>query len=129
MKLQENFQNVLSYAAGMENWVNQQLPLGPLQYTFVADFAIADWLGEDSVKETYERVKEAWLSNYKAFTEVVIALNMLSWAHAALKHQGIDGRDQFIDLYADLYHQAFSDFYAEYTDNSEACDYFFEMTD
>ena len=129
MKLQENFQNVFSYAAGMENWVNQQLPLGPLQYTFVADFAIADWLGEDSVKETYERVKEAWLSDYKAFTEVVIALNMLSWAHCALKDQGIDGRLPYIRLYADLYYQARHDFYDKYDGNEEACDYFFEMTD
>ena len=129
MKLQENIQNVFSYAAGMENWVNQQLPLGPLQYTFAADFAIADWYDEDSVKETYERVKEAWLSDYKAFTEVVIALNMLSWAHDAMKRQGIDGREPFISLYVSLYHQAFSDFYAKYTGNKEACDYFFEMTD
>lgn len=120
---------MLTYAAGVENWVNQHLPLGPLQYTFAADFAIADWYGEDSVKETYERVKAEWLSNHKAFTEVVIALNMLSWAHAALKKQGIDGRDEFIQLYSALYHQATTDFYAKHKNNREACDYFFEMTD
>lgn len=129
MRLQEYFQNVFSYAAGMEDWVNRQLPLGPLQYTFAADFAIADWYDEKSVKETYERVKKEWLGDYKAFTEVVIALNMLSWAHNALNEQGIDGREPFINLYASLYHQAFNDFYDRYTGNREACDYFFEMTD
>ncbi len=129
MRLQENFRNVLTYAAGVENWVNQHLPLGPLQYTFAADFAIADWCGKDDVLDTYKRVKDEWLSDYKAFTEVVIALNMLSWANAALKNQGFDGREEFIELYASLYHQAVRDFYDKYDGNTEACDYFFEMTD
>lgn len=129
MRLQEKFQNVLSYAAGMEAWVNDSLPLGPLKMTFASDFAIADWYGAKEVKETYERVKAEWLSNYKAFTEVVIALNMLSWAHNTLMKQGIDGREPFINLYAELYYQSKDDFYAKYEGNEEACDYFFEMTD
>lgn len=129
MKLQENFANVLSYAAGMEAWVNDSLPLGPLKMTFASDFAIADWYGAKEVNETYERVKAEWLSNYKAFTEVVIALNMLSWAHNTLMRQGIDGREPFINLYAELYYQSKDDFYAKYDGNEEACDYFFEMTD
>lgn len=129
MKLKQNFSNVLSYAAGMERWVNCQLPLGPLQYTFASDFAIADWYGANDVKDTYERVKESWLPDYKAFTEVVIALNMLSWAHNALKALGIDGRDEFITLYSELYHRATSDFYDKHRDNRDACDYFYRMTD
>lgn len=129
MILQEQFRNVMSYAAGIEHWVNNQLPLGPLKFTFAADFAIADWYGESEVKDTYKRVKESWLNDYKAFTEVVIALNMLSWANYALKNQGIDGRDTFVELYAKMYHQAMDDFYDKYRDNPTACDYFFEMTD
>lgn len=129
MKLHQGFSNVLSYAAGMEEWVNRQLPLGPLKFTFASDFAIADWCDKESVEETYERVKNEWLSDYKAFTEVVIALNMLSWAHNALDGQGFDGRDEFIRLYAELYHRARYDFYEKYDGNEEACKYFFEMTD
>ena len=129
MKLQENFANVFSYAAGMEAWVNDSLPLGPLKMTFVSDFAIADWYGATEVRDTYGRVKKEWLDDYKAFTEVVIALNMLSWAHNALRKQGIDGRDGFIRLYSELYHAATRDFYDKYDGNREACDYFFEMTD
>ena len=129
MKIQEGFQSVFSYAAGLEKWVNDSLPLGPLKYTFVSDFAIADWYGVDDVEDTYKRVKEAWLEDYKAFTEGVIALNMLSWANAALDKQGYSGRDVFIDLYADLYHRATTDFYNRYENNREACDYFFDMTD
>ena len=120
---------MFSYSAGMEQWVNDQLPQGPLKYTFAGDFAIADWLGRDSVEDTYERVKEAWLSNYEAFTEVVVALNMLAWAHNALKSQGYDGRDEFIKLYSDLYYRATNDFHEKYRDNEEAEDHFFAMTD
>lgn len=129
MKLQEKFTNVLSYGAGMEQWVNDSLPLGPLSMTFVSDFAIADWYGKDDVEDTYRRVKDEWLSDYKAFTEVVIALNMLSWAHNALMRQGVDGREEFIRLYADLYYRARTDFYEKWESNQEACDHFFEMTD
>lgn len=129
MKIQEGFQNVFSYAYGVEDWVNKSLPLGPLNYTFAADFAIADWYGKDDVEDTYKRVKEAWLCDYKAFTEVVIALNMLSWANSALEKQGFEGREEFISLYSDLYYRATDDFYEKYRGNTEACDYFYRMTD
>lgn len=129
MKLHDGFATVFSYAAGMEDWVNKSLPLGPLKYTFASDFAIADWYGKDDVEDTYKRVKEQWLGDYKAFTEVVIALNMLSWAHAALKEQGFDGRDEYIQLYSNLYYRSRDDFYEKYEGHQEACDYFFEMTD
>lgn len=112
----------------MEDWVNRQLP-EPLTFTFASDFAIADWYSKEDVEDTYKRVKKAWLADYKAFTEVVISLNMLSWAHHALKQQGYDGRDAFIALYSDLYYRATDDFYAKYTGNTEATDYFFRMTD
>lgn len=120
---------MFSYAFGMEKWVNDQLFTGPLKFTFVSDFAIADWLNSEAVEETYERVKESWLNDYKAFTEVVIAVNMLSWAHHALKEQGYEGRDEFIALYSDLYYKAKDDFYARWSEDQEACDHFFEMTD
>ena len=129
MVIQQGFQNVFSYSAGVEKWVNDSLPLGPLKYTFASDFAIADWFGKNEVEHTYKRVKESWLNDYKAFTEVVIALNMLSWANDALRKQGFDGREEFITLYSTLYFQARDDFYEKHGNNREACDYFFEMTD
>lgn len=114
----------------MEQWVNKSLFGEPLQYTFVNDFAIADWIGGRSgVMDTYRRVKESWLDNYKAWTEVVIAVNMLAWAHNNLKEQGYEGRDAFIELYSDLYHQAMTDFYDRYEGDQEKCHYFFQMTD
>lgn len=128
MIIQEYFTNVFSYSAGVEAWVEENYPQ-QLNYTFSSDFAIADWYGEKDVRDTYKRVKESWLNDYKAFTEVVVSLNMLSWANDTLRKQGFDGREQFIRLYADLYRQATDDFYKKYGKNEEACDYFFQMTD
>jgi len=128
MKVQQGFQNVFSYAYGVEDWVNKSLPK-PLEFTFASDFAIADWYGESEVLDTYERVKEAWLDDYKAFTEVVVAVNMLSWANDALTRQGYDDRERFVKLYSDLYYKARNDFYDKYEGNEQACNHFFEMTD
>ena len=123
MKLQIFFKNVFSYAAGMETWVDNYFKsVGyKKKYTFVSDFAIADWHSEADVRE--------WKSDYKAFTEVVMTLNMLSWAHDQLAKQGIDDRTDFIALYSDLYYKSQELFYETYKGNTEACDYFFETTD
>ena len=129
-QLYQGFINVLSYSAAMQQWVNNSLPRGPLQYSFAGDFAIADWTsGKSGVLNTYDKVKKSWLNNYKAFTEVVIAINMLSWAHYQLKKLGYDGRDTFIELYTELYHRATNDFCEKYEGNDEATNYFYQMTD
>lgn len=129
-ELKEGFKNANTYAAGMEKWVKNNLPGEPMKYTFVSDFARMDFLlGKKGVMDTYNLVKEGWLNNYKAFTEVAIAINMLAWAHYQLKEQGYDGRDPFIELYSDLFHQAIHDFYEKYEGDEDKCDYFFMMTD
>ena len=129
MEIKQCFKNVFSYAGGMETWVKKAYP-NELHYTFASDFAIADWIsGVEGVKETYERVKKEWLSNVKAWTELVISLNLLSWAHNQLKKQGISDREKYIDIYSELYYMAMDSFYEEYVENEEAKSYFFEMTD
>lgn len=129
MKVHEKFNNVFSYAAGIEAWCRECYP-SEMHYTFCSDFAIADWVGgKNSVMETYERVKNEWLSDYKAFTEVAVSINMLSWANNQLAEQGIEDREEFIQLYSELYYKARDDFYEKYSGNDEATEYFFEMTD
>jgi len=51
MKLNEFFTNVLTYAAGMENWVDRHYEMTGYkrEYTFVNDFAVADWYGKKEV--------------------------------------------------------------------------------
>ena len=131
MQVKEHFRNVFTYAAGIEAWCKKFYAEGgnSLEYTFASDFAIADWYGKDEVLDTYERVKESWLNDYKAFTEVAIALNLLSWANHQLTQQGFEGREEFTQLYSELYYRAMDDFYTKYEGNNEATSHFFEMTD
>lgn len=132
MKVHEFFKNVFSYANGIEQWCKNFLlntSGTKLNYTFTHDFAIADWYGEAEVKETYNRVKASWISDYKAFTEVAMSLNVLSWANNQLIKQGIEDREKYVELYSELWYKAKDDFYKKYENNEEACDYFFNMTD
>ena len=129
-QLNQGFKNAMTYAAGMEKWVNKTLPGGKLKYTFVSDFARIDWMfGKQGVLDTYQSIKNSWLDNYKAWTEVVIAVNMLAWAHDNLREQGYAGREPFIELYSDLYYKAKDAFYEKYTGDEEKCHYFSHMMD
>ena len=132
MKVQSYFIDPLSYGASMEASCNKMLEdVGgkPMEFTFAADFAIADWYGAEDVKETYKRVIKEWNADYKALTEVVMALNLLSWVNVSLQQAGFEDRDDFIKLYSRLYYDATNEFYKEYGEDAEKCDYFFRMTD
>ena len=131
MKVNEFFKNVFTYAAGMEHFCKRLYADGgkELNYTFANDFAIADWVsGKKGVDDTYRNVKKNWLNNYKAWTEVVVSLNLLSWANDQLKRQGIEGREPYIALYSQMYEKARNTFYKTYGKDEEACEYFFNMT-
>lgn len=132
MKTTEFFSNGLSYVSGVEKWCQdfyRKISGKELEFTFCKDFAIADWAGLNEVSETYNRVKRDWLSDYKAFTEVAISLNLLAWANNQLMQQGLEDREPTMNLYSGLYYKAMEDFYAAYEGNDEAETYFFEMTD
>ena len=129
-KLSEGFQDGNIYAAYIENWVNDSMFGEPLEHTFASDFVRADYMfGEKGVRDTCELVKMGLLDNYKAWTEVILAINHLSLAQDHLKKQGYEGRDPFIQLYIKLYHQSVNDFYEKYENDPEKCEYFFQMTD
>jgi hypothetical protein len=133
MRVSEYFANVFSYAAGLEAWVQKYFnSIGSykLKYTFVHDFAIADWCsGTNGIRDTYNKLLKEYGKDYKAFTELVMSINMLSWANDTLTKQGIDDRDKFGIYYSDLYYESRDKFYDTFKGNTEACDYFFEMTD
>ena len=127
-----SFKNQFTYAAGIEKWCKDfydSASGNELQYTFCADFAIADCIGEDAVKETFKRVIKSWGYDYKAFTEIVLSINLLSWANDQLVKQGMTDREKWVEFYTDLYYDAKDEFYTKYDGNDEATDYFFEMTD
>ena len=127
-----SFKNQFTYSAGIEAWCKDfyyNASGNKLKYTFCSDFAIADWYGEDAVMETFKQVINSWGDDYKAFTEIAIALNLLSWANDQLINQGVVDREKWVNLYSDLYYDARDEFYTKYKGNDEATEYFFQMTD
>ena len=132
MKVQEYFNDVFNYAYGVEEWIKKYFKSVnyEIEYTFASDLALVDWYGkQEDVKETYQRIKNNWIDDYKAFTEAVMCINMLSWANDQLIKQGFDDREEWVEFYSELYYQARDDFYNKYENNEESCDYFFKTTD
>lgn len=98
-----SFKNPFTYAAGIEKWCKDfyyNTSGNELQYTFCADFAIADWLSEDAVRDTFWKAIKSWGDDYEAFTEIVLAINLLSWANDQLVKQGIADREKWVDFYS-----------------------------
>jgi hypothetical protein len=127
-----SFKNPFTYAAGIEKWCKDfyyNTSGNELQYTFCADFAIADWLSEDAVRDTFWKAIKSWGDDYEAFTEIVLAINLLSWANDQLVKQGIADREKWVDFYSELYYDAKDEFYMRFDGNDEATKYFFNMTD
>ena len=89
--------------------------------TFWQDLSIAEVIGGDAVKDTYERVLKSWGKNTKMFTEFVMALNHKSWEHNSRKQY------EMSQVYVDLYYKA-DDWIAEHWDE-EARGYYFRITD
>jgi hypothetical protein len=129
--------DVFHYAAAMEATFEKHfLSLSGYQRftTFAGDLAIAECYGDNAILDTFDRVCESWLSDYKFFTEFVLTLNWLSWFWA-----GYNDRELSI-LYGDLFYEAEDMFYDRYRVNDgdsadvvakkeEATDYFFNTTD
>lgn len=121
---QKNYQNVFTYAAGCDVYFKKYCSeIGYESFTtFFSDLGIAEWFGEDSVKETYKNVLESWLNSYKYFTEFTMALNVKSW-------YWYEKDNNLSRLYSTLYYKAKDAFYGHYKDNKEATDYFWHVLD
>jgi hypothetical protein len=118
-------ENVLLYAE-RENimYHRQAAELGYAPFTtFYLDLSIAECYGIDAIRDTFNKVKDEWLKNYKYWTEFVLCVNWKSWEWADRNNV------EFGQLYADLYYGARKLFYDKYENDEEACRYFFEVTD
>ena len=96
-----------------------------VETTFWGDFKVAIPFGIKAIKDTYKRALYAVKmidKDYKIFTELVIALNHLSWE----MHEF--GEYTLSDLFSDLYYKARDEFYKTFSENEEACYYFYEIT-
>lgn len=131
--------NVFQYAAIAEqNWKYNLEDMGAFrpQYTFYGDFSIADWYGENSVRDTYKNAIDSWGGDYKALTEIVMVLNHKSWSFDSKVDSYWLGsrcteevRQRYIEVYAELYNKADAEFRKRYKDNDDAMRYYFEVTD
>lgn len=88
--------------------------------TFYTDFSIADHYGVASIIDTYNRVMEAWKSDYKWLTELVMVLNWKIWEHYKTNRE-------YAKVYDELWKKA--DEYALDNLKDDELSYFFEITD
>ena len=88
--------------------------------TFYMDFSIADNFGVDAIRDTYKRATEEWKSDYKMFTELVMALNWKIWEHHG-------HNDKYAKLYNELWGEA--DLWATESLKGEELSYFYRTTD
>lgn len=98
-------------------------PTNPPETTFFMDFKIACHFGKNAILDTFKRATEEWLCNVEYFTQLVIALNRLSWFF--YDHD----RPALSELFAELFYKAQDMFYEQYENDKAACRYYFELTD
>ena len=129
--------NVFHYAAAIEATFERHFAdLSGYECitTFASDLAIAECYGDNAILDTFDRVCDEWLPDYKFFTEFVLTLNWLSW----FWHD--HNEPDLSRLYADLYYEAEDKFFDHYRvaegdspevklEKNAATDYFFNTTD
>lgn len=49
--------------------------------TFYGDFTIADYYGDDAVKDTFNRAFQSWKEDYEYITELYVVLNWKIFEH------------------------------------------------
>ena len=88
--------------------------------TFYGDLSIAEYYGPDAIRETFDRVKQAWGQNVEYWTEFVISLNWKIW-------QWHGKNDTLEALYNDLWRTAEDWAYNTFT--GDDLNYYCETTD
>lgn len=63
----------------MYDWNIEEMTGYVPKTTFYTDLSIADGFGINAIKDTYNRVIEAWMDNVEFITEFCMALNWKSW--------------------------------------------------
>ena len=119
------------YVPSMVRWItNYFKEVGYELLTNTAEvLASVEEEGAEKVREKYVELESKYITDYKLFTDFVMQVNMLSWAHDKLREEGFDNREEWIKLYSNLYYQARDLFYDTWENDDIACDYYFEKTD
>lgn len=92
--------------------------------TYASDFILAEIEGSAGVIKTAKDAWNNWKTDYKWATEIIMAINFLAWYH-----YDVDVNLPLSELYSELYYKYMDLYYEQFERNSEATEYFFEMTD
>ena len=104
-------------------FINLGSPYVPFT-TYASDFILAEIEGTAGVIETAKKAWKYWKTDYKWATEIIMVINFLAWYHYEE-----DVNIPLSSLYSELYYKYMDLFYEQFEGDSEATDYFFEMTD
>lgn len=92
-----------------------------LKTTFYQDLTVAELLGgPDAIRDTYNRVNEAWRNNAAYYSEFILALNHKIWQHHKTN-------PELADLYNELWREA--DEWAAANYKGEDAQTYFNITD
>ena len=91
--------------------------------TFYTDFGIAEWYGEDAIRDTYDRAIEYWADDIQWLTEIVMVLNWKIWEHFH------GGNDKLGMLYDELWRKAEGEVIKRFSNDEEAMTYYYTTTD
>ena len=92
--------------------------------TYASDFILAEIEGSAGVIKTAKDAWNNWKTDYKWATEIIMTINFLAWFH-----YDVDVNLSLSELYSELYYKYMDLYYEQFEGNSEATEYFFEMTD
>ena len=98
-------------------------PANAPETTFVMDFKIACHFGKNAILDTFKRATSEWINNVEYYTQMVIALNRLSWFFYD------NDRPALSELFAQLFYKAQDMFYEKYENDKDALHYYFVLTD
>lgn len=91
--------------------------------TFYTDFGIAEWYGENAIRDTYERAVDGWKDSIEWLTEIVMVLNWKIWEHY---HRD---NDRLARLYDELWREAQGEVHKRFDGNDEAISYYYRTID
>lgn len=99
--------------------------------TFTSDLSIAEWCvpveGIKAVTETITRAATEWKNNIEFFAELVIAVNMKAWEHAARENA------KWAEFYAKAYYVIMTLYFDWYDENhkkhGDAMQYYYDYVD
>ncbi len=104
----------------VENWtIEQQTGYTPIT-SFYTDFSMADNIGTEAVRNTFDRCFEEWKNNYKYMTELCLALNWKLW-------RWYQRNDELAKVYDSLWKKV--DNWCTENLKGEELDYFYQVTD